>query len=119
MGAYAMQPSDYDELRPFFRTALSKYHKVPENATHVNDWSLAGRPGIPADGALDIAALGLPPLSMRVRVGRNLAAFPLPGAMAAGQRRELEAIMQPAFEVALDVRVILTPPCVLFSLVII
>ena len=65
MGAYATQPSDYDELRPFFRTALSAYHKVPRDSTHQTSWSLSGLDGLPDDGVLDIAALGLPPLSMR------------------------------------------------------
>ena len=37
-----------------------------------------GVEGLPADGVLDLAALGLPALSMRVRVARNLKAFPLP-----------------------------------------
>jgi protein-arginine kinase len=97
MGAYAMQPSDYDDLRPFFRAALSAYHKVPTDARHHNSWSLGGLRGLPDDGVLDIAALGLPALSMRVRVGRNLAAFPLPGAMEAEQRRALEGFLQPAF----------------------
>lgn len=136
MGAYAMQPSDYDDLRPFFRTALAAYHKVPADASHRNDWSLSGLDGLPDDGVLDIAALGLPPLSMRgkicspttwlqqssfrsrqtgslplvwlrcncsaVRVGRNLANFPLPGAMSARQRRALEDFLQPAFAALID-----------------
>lgn len=41
-----------------------------------------GVDGLPADGKLDVTKLGLPPLSMRVRVGRNLADFPLPGFIA-------------------------------------
>ena len=93
MGAYAMLPSDYDELRPFFSKALAKYHGVPEDATHVNDWSLDGVEGLPSGGVLDLAALGLPELSMRVRVGRNLKAFPLPGAMTKSQRLDLENFM--------------------------
>lgn len=60
---------------------LSDYHKVPADRKHVNDWSLKGVQGLPEDGKLDLAKLGLPALSMRVRVGRNLADFPLPGAM--------------------------------------
>ena len=39
---------------------------------HVNNWSLAGVEGLPSDGKLDLGALGLPALSMRVRTGRNL-----------------------------------------------
>jgi hypothetical protein len=127
MGCYAMQPEDYDALKPFFSKALARYHGVAEDATHTNDWSLEGVrralydstfsirgcagadfspaaprlltataaqvEGLPEGGALDLEALGLPALSMRVRVGRNLAAFPLPGAMTKEQRCELENAM--------------------------
>jgi creatine kinase len=41
MGCYAYQPGDYDEFNPFFKAALSSYHKVDLNTTkHVNNWSL-------------------------------------------------------------------------------
>ena len=71
MGCYACQPSDYDRFKPFFAKALAKYHGVAEDAKHVNDWSLAGVEGLPADGNLDLAKLGLPELSMRVRTGSH------------------------------------------------
>jgi hypothetical protein len=93
MGIYAMQPGDYDKYKPFFSKALAKYHKVAEDAVHVNDWSLEGVEGLPEGGVLDIAALGLPALSMRVRVGRNLKAFPLPGAMSQEDRRNMEVLL--------------------------
>ena len=98
MGCYACQPEDYDRFKPFFSKALAKYHKVAEDAAHVNDWSLEGVEGLPEGGVLDIAALGLPELSMRVRVGRNLKAFPLPGAMTQESRCEMESLVQQAFE---------------------
>ena len=79
--------------------ALAKYHKVAEDAKHVNDWSLEGVEGLPDGGTLDIGALGLPELSMRVRVGRNLKAFPLPGAMTQEDRCNMENRMLEAFEV--------------------
>lgn len=82
MGCYAMNPQDYDEFRPFFAKALSQYHKVDLNTTkHTNNWSLAGVEGLPEDGILDFSKLGLGPVSMRVRTGRNLNKYPLPGAM--------------------------------------
>ena len=31
MGCYAMNPKDYDEFSPFFKKALSQYHKVDLN----------------------------------------------------------------------------------------
>eukprot|EP01052_Picozoa_sp_SAG31_P021679 SAG31_NODE_1688_length_7528_cov_14.515143_6_plen_991_part_01 len=98
MGCYACQPSDYDKFKPFFSKALAKYHKVAEDAKHVNDWSLEGVEGLPEGGVLDISKLGLPELSMRVRVGRNLKAFPLPGAMTQEDRCKMENFMLKAFE---------------------
>ena len=99
MGCYAMQPADYDRFRPFFSKVLADYHKVSETAKHVTNWSLEGVEGLPAGGVLDLAALGLPELSMRVRVGRNLKEFPLPGAMTKADRIAMEAKMCKAFEV--------------------
>eukprot|EP01051_Picozoa_sp_SAG22_P001701 SAG22_NODE_70_length_22717_cov_12.413741_4_plen_645_part_00 len=99
MGCYAMQPADYDELKPFFAKALAAYHGVPEDAAHATSWSMDGVEGLPDGGALDLAALGMPALSMRVRVGRNLAGFPLPGAMTEADRLGLEAKMLEAFGV--------------------
>ena len=102
MGCYACQPEDYDRFKPFFSKALAKYHKVAEDAKHVNDWSLDGVEGLPEGGVLDIAALGLPELSMRVRVGRNLKAFPLPGAMSQEDRCNMENFMLKAFETLIE-----------------
>eukprot|EP01051_Picozoa_sp_SAG22_P021733 SAG22_NODE_4919_length_1132_cov_1.320426_1_plen_190_part_10 len=101
MGCYACQPADYDDLRPFFSKALATYHKVSPGAKHKNSWDLAGlkdSKGLPPGNKLDLAALGLPPLSMRVRVGRNLADFPLPGAMTQQDRCDLENKMCTAFD---------------------
>ena len=97
MGCYAMSPTDYDTYGPFFSRVIAAYHKVPRGTKHVTDWSLAGE-GMPADGVLDLSKLGLPALSMRVRVGRNLADFPLPGAMTAADRLKMEQKMCVAFE---------------------
>merc|ERR1719464_1150096 len=99
MGAYAMQPSDYDHFKPFMSRILRDYHKVPLTVEHKTDWNLAGVPGLPEDGQLDLTKLGLGELSMRVRVGRNLVDFPLPGAMTADDRKSLEDRMCKAFEV--------------------
>ena len=99
MGCYALQPADYDRFKPFFSKVLAQYHKVGEDAKHVNNWSLEGVEGLPEGGKLDLAALGLPALSMRVRVGRNLKEFPLPGAMTQDDRVNMEAKMCKAFEV--------------------
>jgi len=94
MGCYAMNPKDYDEFSPFFKKALAQYHKVDLSVSkHTNSWSLEGVAGLPEDGILDMAKLGLPELSMRVRTGRNLNKYPLPGAMSKDQRVEMEKDM--------------------------
>eukprot|EP00730_Choanoeca_flexa_P007626 TRINITY_DN12361_c0_g1_i1.p1 TRINITY_DN12361_c0_g1~~TRINITY_DN12361_c0_g1_i1.p1 ORF type:complete len:740 (+),score=202.17 TRINITY_DN12361_c0_g1_i1:50-2269(+) len=98
MGCYAMQPADYDRFKPFFSKVLTDYHNVDAEATHTNNWDLSGVEGLPEDGKLDLEALGLPPLSMRVRVGRNLADFSLPGAMTKDDRINLEKKMCQAFD---------------------
>jgi len=99
MGCYAYQPGDYDEFNNFFRAALEKYHKVDLNTTkHVNSWSYKGVEGLPADGKLDLTKLGLPELSMRVRTGRNLAKYPLPGAMTLDDRKNMEKDMGLVFK---------------------
>jgi creatine kinase len=99
MGCYANQPSDYETFNPFFKAALSKYHKVDLDVKkHTNNWSLEGVEGLPEGGKLDLAALGLPELSMRVRTGRNLKAFPLPGSMSQEDRCNMELAMGKVFE---------------------
>ena len=91
MGCYAMQPADYDRFKPFFSKVIADYHGVSVDAKHVNNWDLDSVEGLPEGGKLDLEALGLPALSMRVRVGRNLADFPLPGAMTQEDRVKLES----------------------------
>eukprot|EP00899_Mesostigma_viride_P006796 jgi/Mesvir1/16117/Mv08402-RA.1 len=98
MGAYAMNPNDYEEFKPFMDKIIRKYHKVPVGQKHVTDWSLKGVAGLPADGVLDLTKLGLGTTSMRVRVGRNLSSFPLPGAMSKDDRIRMEATMVEAFK---------------------
>jgi len=87
-----MSPNDYDEFYTFFRSALEKYHKVDlSKKTHVNNWDFKGVEGLPSDGKLDLTKLGLPALSMRVRTGRNLKKFNLPGGMSKAERIEMES----------------------------
>ena len=99
MGCYAMAPNDYTKYNEFFAAVVADYHRVKKGTKHVNDWSLQGVEGLPADGVLDIKKLGLPELSMRVRVGRNLADFPLPGNMTREDRVNMEKKMCKAFDV--------------------
>jgi len=98
MGAYAIQPDDYDVLTPYLDACIRTYHKVPASAKHTNNWSLEGVAGLPADGKLDLTKLGLGETSMRVRTGRNLKAFPLPGGMSQQDRCDMENVMLTAFK---------------------
>ncbi len=86
-------------FKPFFERALAVYHHVDlSKQRHVNNWNLAGVAGLPASGVLDLAELGLPPLSMRVRTGRNLNKFPLPASMSKDDRVHLERDMGAVFD---------------------
>ncbi len=99
MGCYANYPDDYEVFKPFFSRVLEIYHKVDLSKTkHVNSWSLKGIPGLPDDGVLDLTRLGLPPLSIRVRTGRNLKKFPLPGSMTKEDRVAMEVAMGKVFD---------------------
>jgi len=100
LGAYAMNPTDYDDFYPFFKAVLEKYHKVNLSETkHINDWSLKGKAGLPANGVLNVEKFGIKePLSMRIRTARNLKKFPLPGAMTEDDRKNMELAMKPVFD---------------------
>lgn len=83
----------------FFREVISRYHKVDLRViNHTNTWILAGVPGLPPTGLLDLKELGFGDLSMRVRVTRNLAAFPLPSTMTKSDRKALELSLGPFFQ---------------------
>eukprot|EP00924_Labyrinthula_sp_SR-Ha-C_P002827 maker-scaffold_13-snap-gene-8.1-mRNA-1 protein AED:0.01 eAED:0.01 QI:244/1/1/1/1/1/3/162/446 len=93
MGAYAMQPSDYDDFKPYLDKVIRDYHKIQGEVHHITNWS------VPEEYQnLDLTKLGLGITSMRVRVGRNLAKFPLPGAMTKEDRLALEKDMIQAFK---------------------
>ena len=104
MGCYAMQASDYDDFKPFFKPVLERYHNVDLDVKgHVNGWDLADAAGIqdfclPEDGKLDISKFGVPALSLRIRTARNLKNFPLPGAMTQEDRVNLEEKMGAVFD---------------------
>uniref|UniRef100_A0A0G4FGF7 Arginine kinase n=1 Tax=Chromera velia CCMP2878 TaxID=1169474 RepID=A0A0G4FGF7_9ALVE len=104
MGMYAMQPTDYDDFKKYFDECIKAYHKISGEVKHVSSWELKDAEdaeGIPADGKLDVRNIGIPddqPLSMRVRVGRNLSTFPLPGAMTQDDRVKMEQKMIGVFE---------------------
>lgn len=103
MGMYAMNPDDYDTFKPFFKKCVAEYHKVPEDSKQVNNWSIEGTEGIPEGGNLDLRNLGFEKeISMRVRTGRNLVDFPLPGAMTKEDRCNMENKMCEAFKILIN-----------------
>jgi len=95
LGCYAMAPADYDEFAPYFDAVCQEYHKAGADAVHTTDWDASA---VGEGGVLDVTKLGLSELSMRVRVGRNLTKFNLPGAMDKAERIEFEKAMLKAFE---------------------
>lgn len=95
LGAYAMRPKDYEEFGAFFDPLIRDYHKADVDAVHVTDWDASA---VGENGVLDVTKLGLDELSMRVRVGRNLTKFNLPGAMDKAERIAFEKEMLKAFD---------------------
>ena len=92
MGAYAMYPDDYDLFQPYLDKLIRDYHGITGELKQLSDWDTGG--------LLDLSAIdaSLADTSMRVRVGRNLSAFPLPGAMTRDDRIAFEKAMVVAFE---------------------
>ena len=77
---------------------IRDYHGISGDLKHVNNWDISGVADLPAGGKLDLSELGLGERSMRVRVGRNLKDFPLPGNMTQDDRVTLEGRMITAFK---------------------
>ena len=76
----------------FFDAVIREYHGADADAYQVNDWRVpdavnGGRP-------LDVGRA----VAVRARASRNLAAFPLPGAMGAGDRVAFERALRPALQ---------------------
>jgi len=96
MGAYAMRPDDYALFAPLFDPMIRDFHSIPPDTKikQVSDWNFSGIQG-------DLSAIDqrLADTSMRVRVARNVAAYPLPGAMSRDERLSFEALAVEAFSV--------------------
>ena len=94
MGAYAMAPDDYDQFAPLLDAMIRDFHGIPADRpiAQPHDWNVGA---VACDlGAIDPA---LKEVSMRVRVARNVASFPLPGAMSQQQRVAFEEVAAAAF----------------------
>ncbi len=94
MGAYAMAPDDYDDFAPFFDKLIRDFHGIPDDIaiSQPHDWDTTAQ--VCDLGAIDAK---LKEVSMRVRVARNVASFPLPGAMSKDQRVAFEDVAAAAF----------------------
>ena len=92
-----MTPADYTKFGGFFNKVIRDYHGDESGeAKHVTDWDASG---VGEGGILDVRKIGFDQeLSMRVRVGRNLAAFNLPGKMDQAERIKFETTMLGAFQ---------------------
>mmetsp|Transcript_816 Transcript_816/g.1824 ORF Transcript_816/g.1824 Transcript_816/m.1824 type:complete len:388 (+) Transcript_816:73-1236(+) len=93
LGCYAMTPLDYSKFGGFFDKVIRDYHGDESgDKKHITDWNV--------DDAVDydVKKLGQDELSMRVRVGRNLIGFNLPGEMDKDERIKFEQKMLPAFD---------------------
>lgn len=87
-----MTPTDYSKFSGFFDKVIRDYHGDESGCKkHETNWDTA-------DADYDVTKLGLDELSMRVRVGRNLTGFNLPGKMSKDERIKFELRMLPAFE---------------------
>ncbi len=84
IGVYAGSHDSYKVFAPFFDKIIEDYHKHGKSAKHVSD--------------MDAKKLNCPPLtgddaamivSTRIRVGRNLADYPLGPALTKAQRLEV------------------------------
>ena len=88
-----MTPSDYSKFSGFFDKVIRDYHLGDPaiEKVHVTDWNVDG-----VD--YDVKKLGQEELSMRVRVGRNLVGFNLPGKMDKAERVKFEMKLLPALD---------------------
>lgn len=95
LGCYAMKPEDYAVFNEFFDKVIREYHGDDTGEkTHETNWDIEGD-----DKELCVSKLGVEgELSMRVRVGRNLEGFNLPGMMDKEERIKFEKKMCEAFE---------------------
>ena len=88
LGCYAMAPTDLEKFSAFFDKVIRDYHGDETNEkTHITDWS------VEVGTDFDVSKLGQDELSMRVRVGRNLLGFNLPGSMDQAERIKFEQKM--------------------------
>lgn len=84
IGCYAGSHDSYKTFAPFFDKIIEDYHKHGKDAKHVSDMD-ASKLNCPPFSEEDAAMI----VSTRIRVGRNLADFPLGPALTKEQRLEV------------------------------
>jgi hypothetical protein len=84
IGCYAGSHDSYKTFAPFFDKIVEDYHKHGKDAKHVSNMNAKElvAPPLPEDEAAMI-------VSTRIRVGRNLADFPLGPALSKQQRLDV------------------------------
>ena len=85
IGVYAGSPDSYNAFTELFDKIIEDYHGHKKEAHHVSDMDASKLkcPPLPADEAAMI-------VSTRIRVGRNLAEFPLGPGLSKEQRIDIE-----------------------------
>jgi len=91
IGVYAGSPDSYARFGPLLRPIIEDYHKFKVSEGHVTDMDAkkVNAPAFPEDEAKMIR-------STRIRVGRNLADFPLGPGLKREQRMEIEKLVTTA-----------------------
>ena len=93
IGCYAGSHKGYYEMASLFDGVIEEYHKHGKDAKHISnmDYTQLNCPPFPEEDAAMIK-------STRIRVGRNLAKFPLGPGITREQRNQVEADAIKAFE---------------------
>lgn len=97
VGCYILHPHDLEEFRQFFDPVILDCHHVT-----MADAVATASPDDHSTERWDVSTLGLPALSTRIRVARNLSAFNLAGHMNRVERTQLERVMQQALTTLID-----------------
>jgi hypothetical protein len=84
IGVYAGSHDSYKVFAPFMDKIVEDYHKHGKSAKHVSDMD-AKKLNCPPLAEADAAMI----VSTRIRVGRNLADYPLGPALSKAQRLEV------------------------------
>jgi len=84
IGVYAGSHDSYNAFAPLFDKIIQEYHGHAKSAKHVSDMdaSKLKTPALPEEDAAMV-------VSTRIRVGRNLDAFPLGPGITREQRKEI------------------------------